>query len=92
MGRRSYRTLVQRVIAHPQRRWHVMVHAAGWFQGASRVGAPEQLGVVGTADKWNNVFRGGGQGTVDDPGVGWVLSAFWTCNRCNPTLLQPDRG
>jgi hypothetical protein len=75
-GKDSYRRLIDHVGQDPGKQVHLMVHVAGWFQGASRVGTPDHLGEPGTADEWNNDFETGpgtADGTPENPGIGWIL-------------------
>jgi hypothetical protein len=75
-GKDSYRRLIDYVGQDAGRQVHLMVHVAGWFQGASRVGTPDHLGEPGTADEWNNTFEvgpGAADGTPENPGIGWIL-------------------
>jgi hypothetical protein len=75
-GKDSYRRLIDHVGQDPQKQIHLMVHVAGWFQGASRVGTPDHLGEPGTPDEWNNDFEvgpGAADGTPENPGIGWIL-------------------
>ena len=75
-GKDSYRRLIDHVAQDPDKQLHLMVHVAGWFQGASRVGTPDHLGEPGTPDEWNNDFAvgpGTADGTPENPGIGWIL-------------------
>jgi hypothetical protein len=75
-GKDSYRRLIDHVGQDPDKQIHLMVHVAGWFQGASRVGTPDHLGEPGTRDEWNNDFTvgpGAADGTPENPGIGWIL-------------------
>jgi Cellulase (glycosyl hydrolase family 5) len=75
-GKDSYRRLIDHVGQDPGQQIHLMVHLAGWFQGASRVGSPDDLGDPGTPDRWNNDFEvgpGTADGTPENPGIGWIL-------------------
>jgi len=75
-GRLSYLSLIDHVGRDAERRTHLMVHVAGWFQGASRVEGPEQLGEPGQPGRWNNAFHVGhglADGTVENPGIRWIL-------------------
>ncbi|GAA5135261.1 cellulase family glycosylhydrolase [Pseudonocardia adelaidensis] len=75
-GKDSYRRLIDHVARDPGKQIHLMVHAAGWFQGASRVGTADHLGAPGTPDRWNNTFQvgpGTADGTPGNPGIGWIL-------------------
>ena len=79
VGRKAYRDLIARIVAEPTGRWHLMVHAAAWFQGASRVADATQLGAPGTPGRWNNTFGpgpGSGAGTAADPGIRWLLQTM----------------
>jgi hypothetical protein len=76
-GKDSYRRLIDHVGQDPRKQLHLMVHVAGWFQGASRVGSPDHLGEPGTAGQWNNDFEvgpGAADGTAENPGIGWILN------------------
>jgi cellulase (glycosyl hydrolase family 5) len=75
-GKDSYRRLIDHVGQDPGKQIHLMVHVAGWFQGASRVGTADHLGAPGTPDQWNNTFQvgsGAADGTPENPGIGWIL-------------------
>lgn len=75
-GRLSYLSLIDHVGRDAERRTHLMVHVAGWFQGASRVEGPDQLGTPGQPGRWNNAFHVGhglADGTVENPGIRWIL-------------------
>ncbi|GAA0928379.1 cellulase family glycosylhydrolase [Pseudonocardia zijingensis] len=75
-GKDSYRRLIDHVGQDPRRQLHLMVHVAGWFQGASRVGTADHLGTPGTPGQWNNTFQvgpGTADGTPENPGIGWIL-------------------
>lgn len=75
-GKNSYRRLIDHVGQDPGKQIHLMVHVAGWFQGASRVGTADHLGRPGTPDQWNNTFQigsGAADGTPENPGIGWIL-------------------
>jgi hypothetical protein len=75
-GKDSYRRLIDHVGQDPDQQIHLMVHMAGWFQGASRVGDADELGEPGTPQHWNNTFQvgpGAADGTPANPGIGWVL-------------------
>jgi hypothetical protein len=77
-GRRSYLDLIDHVGKDGSRQSHLLVHVAGWFQGASRVERPDQIGPWQEPDRWECVFhRGTGRaaGTPSDPGIGWLLDA-----------------
>jgi hypothetical protein len=76
-GKDSYRRLIDHVAQDPRKQLHLMVHVAGWFQGASRVGTADHLGEPGTPDEWNNDFAvgpGAADGTPENPGIGWILN------------------
>jgi hypothetical protein len=76
MGKRSYRALISYVAQDTTRQRHLLVQAAGWFQGASRVELPGQIGDWRATGKWNNTFHPGlgkAQGTVSEPGIRWLL-------------------
>lgn len=78
-GRRSYLRLIDHVGRDATRQTHLLVHAAGWFQGASRVREPAQVGAAGFPGRWGNtchVGHGQAAGTVKDPGIKWVLDRF----------------
>jgi hypothetical protein len=78
-GKDSYRRLIDHVAQDPRKQISLMVHVAGWFQGASRVGTPDHLGDPGTRDQWNNDFEvgpGAADGTPENPGIGWILEAI----------------
>jgi hypothetical protein len=75
-GKDGYRRLIDHVGQDPGQQIHLMVHLAGWFQGASRVGSSDDLGEPGTPGRWNNTFQtgpGAADGTPENPGVGWIL-------------------
>jgi hypothetical protein len=75
-GKDSYRRLIDYVGQDPRKQVHLMVHVAGWFQGASRVGTPDHLGDPGTPEQWNNDFDTGpdaADGTPEHPGIRWIL-------------------
>jgi len=75
-GKDSYLSLIDYVGRDPEKRTHLLVHVAGWFQGASRTEKAEQLGPPGTPGRWNNTFAvGPGQadGTPENPGIRWIL-------------------
>jgi cellulase (glycosyl hydrolase family 5) len=75
-GKDSYRRLIDHVAQDPGKQIHLMIHVAGWFQGASRVGTADHLGRPGTPDKWDNTFQvgsGAADGTPENPGIGWIL-------------------
>lgn len=75
-GRTSYLALIDHVGRDAERRTHLMVHVAGWFQGASRVEGPAQLGRPGEPGRWNNAFHVGhgiADGSIDAPGIRWIL-------------------
>jgi hypothetical protein len=77
-GRNDYRAVIARAGADPARQLHLMIHVAGWFQGASRTEGPAQLGEIGTPGKWNNVFAAGhgrADGSIEAPGIRWILEA-----------------
>jgi hypothetical protein len=76
MGKHAYRALIRHVGADATKQRHLLVHVAGWFQGASRVESGNQLGPAGAAHKWNNRFDRGHEdagGTLRAPGIGWLL-------------------
>ena len=76
MGKRSYRALIGYAAQDETRQRHLLVQVAGWFQGASRVESPGQIGDWRATGKWNNTFHAGlgkAQGTVSEPGIGWLL-------------------
>jgi hypothetical protein len=78
-GRNSYLRLIDDVCADTRRQTHLLVHAAGWFQGASRVAEPARLGRAGTAGAWSNTFavgHGRADGTTENPGIQWILDYF----------------
>jgi cellulase (glycosyl hydrolase family 5) len=75
-GKDSYRRLIDHVGQDQGKQIHLMVHLAGWFQGASRVGSPDDLGEPGTPGRWNNTFQvgpGAADGTPENPGIAWIL-------------------
>jgi Cellulase (glycosyl hydrolase family 5) len=75
-GKDGYRRLIDHVGQDPGQQIHLMVHLAGWFQGASRVGRDDDLGDPGTPGRWNNDFEvgpGAADGTPENPGIRWVL-------------------
>jgi hypothetical protein len=75
-GKDSYLRLIDYVGRHPDKRVHLMVHVAGWFQGASRVGTADHLGEPSTPNRWNNTFDvgpGAADGTSAHPGIRWIL-------------------
>ncbi len=75
-GKDGYRRLIQHVGQDQGQQLHLMVHLAGWFQGASRVGSDDDLGDPGTPGKWNNDFEvghGAADGTPENPGIRWIL-------------------
>lgn len=79
MGKKSYRDLMRFVAQDTSRQRHLLVHVAGWFQGASRTQRPEQVGNWRDTGKWNNVFHPGfqhGNGTPEQPGIRWILEEF----------------
>lgn len=83
-GKDSYRRLIDHVAGDPGKQLHLMVHAAGWFQGASRVGTADHLGAPGTPDRWNNTFQvgpGTADGTPENPGIGWILERIGASRR-----------
>ncbi|MBY0268960.1 MAG: hypothetical protein K2X06_03720 [Burkholderiales bacterium] len=55
---------------------HLLVHVAGWFQGASRVEHARHLGDRTAPNQWNNVFipgHGMASGDPSAPGIRWLL-------------------
>lgn len=75
-GRTAYRGLVDHVAQDAERRTHLMIHLPAWFQGASRVARPGQVGRLGEPGYWNNAFHpgfGSADGTVANPGIRWIL-------------------
>ena len=75
-GKDGYRRLIDHVAQDPGQQLHLMVHLAGWFQGASRVGRDDDLGDPGTPGRWNNDFEvgpGAADGTPENPGIRWIL-------------------
>ena len=76
MGKRSYRELIRYVGEDTTRQTHLMVHVAGWFQGASRVQYGKQLGDPSSPGRWNNVYsigHGAASGDPAAPGIRWLL-------------------
>ena len=73
-GHRSYRELIRHVAGSPVGSRHLMIHVAGWFQGASRVERADQIGRG--PGQWDNHFDpgpGSGRGTPAEPGIRWLL-------------------
>jgi hypothetical protein len=84
VGRTNTKALIAYVGTDVTNQTGLIIHVGGWFQGASRVESPAQLGPWGSVGQWNNVFQrgwGSADGTVDDdgrinaPGIKWILRA-----------------
>jgi hypothetical protein len=78
VGRRGYRDLIARVARDPDRQLHLMLHVAGWFQGASRTENAAHIAETPGGGRWTNVFGAGdpdADGTIDRPGIAWILRA-----------------
>jgi hypothetical protein len=77
-GRRDYESIIAAAVNDPEKQIHLMVHVAGWFQGASRTERSGQVGRAGAPGEWGNAFFSGagpGEGTLAAPGVAWILRA-----------------
>ncbi len=84
MGKRSYRELIRYVGSDATRQTHLLVHVAGWFQGASRVETGSQLGDRSSADRWGNTFipgHGAANGSPASPGIRWLLEEIRAARR-----------
>ncbi len=76
MGKRSYRELIRYVGRDGSGQFHLLIHVAGWFQGASRVETRTQIGDRTAPGHWNNTFtagHGAASGDPAAPGIRWLL-------------------
>lgn len=84
MGKHSYRELIRYVGSDNSRQTHLLVHVAGWFQGASRVETASQIGPRTTPGRWDNTFiagHGAANGSTAEPGIRWLLEEMRAARR-----------
>lgn len=78
VGRQGFIDLIDFVGNDKTKQIHIMLHVSGWFGGLSRVNLESQLRADGTISSgtWGNTFSlgyGDGDGTVENPGIKWLL-------------------